>query len=717
MNTETLSNNTLTLRDYWSIVRRRKWWLVVPLLIAIPVGIGIGLLLPKVYSASAVIVIDPPKVPKEYVLEPERENNIDVRLETLKREVLSGNHIEQIIKELNLHHQGEDKGPSLEEVIAGFSLETLKTDIKAGRQRSLDAFILTYEGQDPETVMQMTNRLAELFVEENRKRQGQFVENTSAFLESELTNLRVKLEQQEEGLIQFKNKYMVELPEQLGANLRSLEQYQLDLAVTSDELKKAEEQKALIEKGSLEIVSSESVNDSLEVRLAERKDKLLVLQAVFKDNYPDVIVTKQEINYLENLLARKSLNSGAASLPDSEDPIESPAYPRLEQELYKADVSINALKDRQIELKRLVRLYQSRKDRSPVPEQELLSLMRDQEKTRERYQALLNAKIKVEISENIERQTEGEQFRILESATLPEKPVRPDVFGIILIAIASGMAVSIGLVSFVEYSDTSFHKTEDLENTTGLKVLSTVPHYPPLVASSPNWIAKTALVPTIFLSDPQSLAAEQYRLLCGKIHRHSKKISAKIIGFSSAVLGEGKSTTSLNTALALGHDFKKKVLLIEADLERPGSEMLARNIHDSGLVDVLTGRASLQSVLVPFSSYNLTILPKGNLSGKRPMEVLETNKLQKIVRQLGEWFDYILLDCPPVLHVASTHLMTEILETIILVVRADETPRSIVLKATEAMDDREKIAGIVFNDVRQLEIPKKYYYSYSQSHV
>jgi polysaccharide biosynthesis transport protein len=720
MNTETLSNNTLTLQDYWTIVKRRKWWLTIPLVMAIPIGIGIGLLLPKVYSASTVILIDPPKVPKEYILEPERENNIDVRLETLKREILSGNHIEQIVKEINLYRQGEDKSPSPEEVMAGLrwsvSLETLKTDIKAGKQRSLDAFILTYEGQDPETVMQVTNRLAELFVEENKRRQGQFVENTSAFLETELANLRVKLEQQEEGLIQFKNKYMVEMPEQIGANLRSLEQYQLNLATISDELTKAEEKKALIENGSLEIFSSESTNGSLEARLAEQQNKLLELQAVFKDNYPDVITTKHEINYIESLLAQKSLNSEAASLPDSEDPVENPAHAKLQQELYKADVNINALKDRQTELNRLISLYQSRIDRSPVREQELLSLMRDQEKTRERYQALLNEKIKVEISGNIERQTEGEQFRILESATLPEKPLRPDMFRIMLIAIASGMAVSIGLVSIVEYNDASFHKTDEVEKITGLKVLCAIPRYSKSLANGPTNGFRRKLPPSIFVNDSHSVAAEQYRFLSGRIQQYFGGSTSKVLAITSSVVGEGKSTTSLNVAIALATDFRKRTVLIDTDFGRPGEEWLS-NEKGMGLVEVLKGEISLESVLVRLPSYNITILPKGDLSKINPMEILGTPKLSEAIGQLKQQFDYVLMDCPPVLQLASTNLVTEVSDAVVMVVKADETPRTLVLKAAEAIGDYKKVMGIVFNNVNQSEIPKKYYYSYSYTHV
>jgi succinoglycan biosynthesis transport protein ExoP len=702
--------------DYWRILLRRKWWFIVPLVLAGPIGYVVGFNMPKVYMASTVIVLEPPDIPQEYVMDP--DSNYEVRLTRIKREILSDAHIKKISDELNLLPQNAtaEQAESVADWLrANLQVNVTRFNWLARGRKQLDTFAVNFEGEDPKLITQIDNRFAELFVEENQKRREKYVESTATVLESELDNLRKKLEQQEIKISNFKRQYMGELPEQLGGNLSAKERYQQELRVTADKIEKLEDQRNGIISGMSEIDAGVAGSHALEARLQTLKDKLLNLQTVFTESYPDVIATKGEIKALERqILEKREADKRAASSPGVK-PDVNPEYDKLKGQLATIDSQIKDLREHRSEVTKLVAHYQDRVDKAPVREQELLALQRDYDNTRSRYDNMLDKKLKVEISENIQNKTEGDEFKILEPAKVPDKPVRPDLLNIILMSLLFGAGGGVGLVLMAEYADSSFHKTDELEKATGLRVLCTIPKFTPEQEKSVNDWSRKRIPPSLLINDSQSLAAEQYRILCGKVQQKLKNTSGKVLGLTSAVLGEGKSTTAINLAVAFGLDFRKKTLLIDADLHRPGPSWIVG--EKTGLANVLSGKADLSSALIGIPSYNLTILPKGEISRINPVEILGTNGIQSILDQVRDYYDFIIVDCPPVLQVASTNLVIESLDAILMVVRANATPRALVLKAEGAVQN-QNIAGIVFNHADQSEMPSKYYYySTTYSHV
>jgi capsular polysaccharide biosynthesis protein len=120
-------------------------------------------------------------------------------------------------------------------------------------------------------------------------------------------------------------------------------------------------------------------------------------------------------------------------------------------------------------------LYKRRVENTPKREQELMSLQRDYTNIQESYSSLLNRRLEAEISVNMERKQKGEQFRILDPARLPEKPVEPDMQKLLLLFIGAGMGIGGGIVFLLEYFDKSFRRPEDIERVLDLPILSTVP--------------------------------------------------------------------------------------------------------------------------------------------------------------------------------------------------------------------------------------------------
>ncbi len=205
------------------------------------------------------------------------------------------------------------------------------------------------------------------------------------------------------------------------------------------------------------------------------------------------------------------------------------------------------------------------------------------------------------------------------------------------------------------------------------------------------------------------MAIEQYRVMYTKLDHISTEDSHKVFAISSAVKGEGKTITTLNLGYIMANDFKKKTIIVECDLRKPAiSSTHLETVQQNGLVDVLRGEADIKDAISQLELNNLYVLPAihtiGSSSG-----LLSLRNMTNLINTLKADFDFVLLDCPPILPLADVNILSKIADGLILVVRAGETPRDIVLKAVKAITNTS-VVGIVLNGS---EPTKDDYYQYS----
>jgi capsular exopolysaccharide synthesis family protein len=201
--------------------------------------------------------------------------------------------------------------------------------------------------------------------------------------------------------------------------------------------------------------------------------------------------------------------------------------------------------------------------------------------------------------------------------------------------------------------------------------------------------------------------ADQYRVLYTKISQLRRGQPHTILSISSPVKGEGKTVTAFNLAIVMARDFGKKTLLIEGDLKSP---MLSRYLQtklNEGLVDVLLERRDLRSTLVNLGHDNLSVLPAGK-SLPNSSTLLSSARMRGLIGTLREQYDIILIDSPPILPLPDMNIFEELVDSIILVVRAESTPRDALVRAIHSLATR-KLLGIVLNDMRR---PPARYYRY-----
>jgi polysaccharide chain length determinant protein (PEP-CTERM system associated) len=508
------------LNDYLEVFLRRLWYFIIPFS-AVIIGAGIyAYSVPKEYRASTLILVTPQKVPEDFV-RPTVTSRIEDRLQSIGQEIMSRTRLEQVIDDLKLFRE-EAKYLRREEIV-----ELMQKNIQVqfpGKGKEA-YFTISYIGKDPRIVTQVANKLASLFIEENLKLRETQAAGTSEFLSVELQATKARLESQERIIAQYKQKFMGELPEQREANLRVLDQLQLQSQRIGDAIRSAQDRKVLIQKqfqdlelmgsiagqaqasqetagrdplSSLDSAPAPKARNPYEGQLEQMKNSLADLKAKYTEKHPDIVIAKKKIADLEAKSAEFEANREKMEKAEAEkekktskettpakpgspkrdiklDPRLTPRYKELENQVIAADMEVERLKQDDAKLKTQIARYRERIENTPAREQSLAILTRDYNNTRDAYSALLNKSQAAQQAENLERRQKGEQFKVIDPARIPEKPFRPDIPKTLLIGAVLGFFSGAALAFLREQMDRSFRDAEDLQVALGFKVLANIP--------------------------------------------------------------------------------------------------------------------------------------------------------------------------------------------------------------------------------------------------
>lgn len=215
----------------------------------------------------------------------------------------------------------------------------------------------------------------------------------------------------------------------------------------------------------------------------------------------------------------------------------------------------------------------------------------------------------------------------------------------------------------------------------------------------------------ITLLDPRSPISEAYRTLRTNIQFSSVDHQLRLLMFTSSGPGEGKTTTTCNTAIVAAQA-GKKVLIIDADLRKPTVHYTFRVPNTVGLTSVLASQRSLDEAIQTTEVPGLDILTSGPIP-PNPAELLGSKAMSNIIEQLKERYDQIIFDSPPVLAVADAQILSTYMDGVILVIHAGNTSRDLVIRAKQQLDTvQARVIGVVLNN-KKLEHEHEYYYYYS----
>jgi capsular exopolysaccharide synthesis family protein len=202
----------------------------------------------------------------------------------------------------------------------------------------------------------------------------------------------------------------------------------------------------------------------------------------------------------------------------------------------------------------------------------------------------------------------------------------------------------------------------------------------------------------VTLTQPSSFAAEQYQGLRMTVEQLKALRDVRVIAVTSPSAGDGKTLTAINLAGVLATDPKASVLLIDADLRRPAisSRLGLGSTESKGLVDVVTDdTVQADDLTRKVNGFTLSVLPAG-VTRVPIHEILRSPRLEKILQEARQRYDYVVLDTPPLLPVFDAAMVAKIVDGLFIVVSANQTPRKLLAEALTLLDPN-KVLGIVFN--------------------
>jgi uncharacterized protein involved in exopolysaccharide biosynthesis len=302
------------LDQYINLIFKRRWLIIIPFCLAMIVGIYLSFALPKVFEASTIILIKPQQVPTDYVQTASLAADIESRIRSISKKILSHANFQKIINEFNLFSNPEQQDMFIEDKIADLGQRIGIKMIAAGKYQQANAFSISLQWPNPQQAALVANSLATLFINEDLKDREAEAVDTTQFLDEQLLAMRERLKEFETRLGDYRKRYMGELPEQLDSNLRILDTLQNQLGQREERLRDEKNRLALLE------IEIEAKKESLaggaivsergeELTLPQLKNQLYTLKASYTDQHPDVIRLKAMIADMEAKIKRGELKS------------------------------------------------------------------------------------------------------------------------------------------------------------------------------------------------------------------------------------------------------------------------------------------------------------------------------------------------------------------------------------------------------------------------
>jgi polysaccharide chain length determinant protein (PEP-CTERM system associated) len=481
--------------EYWALARRRYWHFLVPMFLGWVAIFALSWLMPTVYRSGTLILVEQPRVPQQYVV-PVVTSDLQQRLNSITQQILSRTRLEGIINKLNLY-SNERAHKTPDDLVERMRKDIDVELVRSTGDKEVTAFNVYYSSRDPRLAQRVTSELTRLFITENLETRRAQAEQTTQFLQSQLDDARSSLAQQEDRLRKYKDQYLGELPGQLQSNMQILGGLQSQLQAEQDALGRAKQQNTYLQSllsqyATLQTsVSTGNANGpiglpAVDQELDRLRAQLADLSSHYTDRHPDVRKVKEQIANAERIkqkikddLAAKASgtqpsgdSTGAADYGDSR---ETAAVLEVRSQLQANEIEIanrqKALKD----LEGKISEYQGRLNRTPVREQQLADITRDYDQSRSNYESLLAKKNQSELATALEKEQQGETFRVVDPPSLPTKPYSPDRFKMVCLGFFVGIVLGVGGAGIAEFTDDRLHQEAEIKKLVSADVLIELP--------------------------------------------------------------------------------------------------------------------------------------------------------------------------------------------------------------------------------------------------
>jgi succinoglycan biosynthesis transport protein ExoP len=469
--------------DYLAVFRRRKWWLVVPVVCSVVIGALLLLVLPKEFRATATIGVEAPAVSPNIVNQPALDNQD--RLRALQQQLMSAPILGRVAREEGFGNSPD--APVIQRLRS--SIQVLVPDPVAATSepRRLDTFLVSYGDPSALRAQRIADRIASVFVEEHSKMRAEHAGDTSEFIAAQQRASQERLGKLEAQLRRAKEAHMGRLPEQTQANLQMLSGLRQQIEANATSLRGEQDRLSMIERqidsltqGAAGLVVAPRRGGADATSIQSPEARVIMIERELADARTMYTAKHPEVLRLEDELKSARADAAAEQKKPTSDRLAQlqldPTYRQLGGDREMARLRVRELERTETDLRRQIATYQERVESAPLVEQQLISLQRDYELERQQYADLATKLHTSAIAESVERNRRGEQFAVLETAALPTIPTKPVPWRVMLIAIVAGLAIGSAATVGREYFDRSVHDVHDLRTEFDLPVLGEITH-------------------------------------------------------------------------------------------------------------------------------------------------------------------------------------------------------------------------------------------------
>jgi succinoglycan biosynthesis transport protein ExoP len=666
------------LRHYWQVLLERRWLVVLGFFFCILASSLYLLRAPKIFRATATIQIDRESEglfsSRELILNSGREQDY---LQTQYKNLQSPSLYRRVVEELKLN------------TIAPYSesqdiVGTVRGEVQIVPVRLTRLVDVRVDNTNPDLATNIANTVAHMFVEDNKILRQQRALDAASWMEGELKNKEIQVRNAEEKLQKYKeDRDMASLEASQNIVLQSVIQAQADYNRAQSEATQAGQIAAEVTRmvtggtnlDSIPDVSQNIAIREMKVRLAEKESILQGLLTRYKEKWPTVIQARSDIESLRQSILWESQK----------------LYETIGNKAIIAAATERRMKEVLEEKQKTLLEHNRLRIEYDV-------LARQAEQTKSLYNSLLARYQEMQVS----GANSVNNMRIVDEAPRPLVPVKPRTSVILLLGILGGLGIGLGLAFFVNYLDDSIKSQDDIENYLNLPFLGYVPN---IKAGNLHERDLHAHL------HPRSSAAESFRTLRAAISLAARADKMRVFGVTSSIPSEGKSLCASNFAIVTAQSGSKTVL-VDADLRRP-SVHKAFQIHAPvGLADYLQDpKVQLDDIVHKSDVPNLDVIACGPIPAN-PSELLDTAQMEKLLGELRQRYDRVVIDCPPISAVSDPLVMGAKSDGILYVMKFKKIRREHARRSVQRIQDAGiQVVGVLLNDI-DFEGRDSYYYSY-----
>jgi polysaccharide biosynthesis transport protein len=696
--------SSFDLLKYWGLFLKHRWLFAAATVIALCFGSGITFLATPIYNASATIQIDreAPKIVDLHDEDPDAGMIGDLEFYQTEYELLKSRSLaERVVADLDLANQPGFLGTDavspwtkLRQIVFGARTED-NDDLEARRQNAIgrvegglsvqpvanSALVrLSFDDPSPSWAQKIVDAVSEAFIKTSLERRYDATAYARNFLQDQLAQMKLKLEQSEQELVTYAQKQqIVNLDEQHGPLAAA------DLLAINSELARVRAQRIQNEQlwqqaeatnglGLPQILADPSIQMLRDKRASLEIDYQNKL-STFKPSFPDMQQLRAQINEIDR---------------------------QIEAAVSVIKQSIKANYDASLQQEALLvkQLAQSTSEVLDVQGRNIgyTTRQREADTNRTLYDALLQRYKAVGVDGGV-----GTNNISVVDAAQPGGRISPSLTRNLCLALVFSLLGSALAVYVLELLDDSFKTPEEMEQALRLPVLGLMP-----------LLAKGMTVEEAF-GDPHSALSESFRSVRTALQFSTDGGVPKSLLVTSSRPGEGKSTTSL----ALARNFAQlglRVLLVDADLRKPSLHEALGCDNGTGLSNYLVGADATSKIFRRTSTPGLTFMASGP-TPPNPAELLAGPKLLSLLTFAHQKFDLIVVDGPPVMALADALLLASVTIGTLMIVRACDTPKKVVKRAMNRLHfARARMIGTLLNRFDARKAGFEYGYGYSNSY-